>query len=132
MNAPGPSEVRVEAGLAGAVECGVAGACTVPVAVATEGLPEGAQQRVAVRASGSEVWQVGEPLDVQPASGGDPVVTPVELAADAAPGEEVQVAVLVFVPPLGPVPAEVRALSETGARYAFVLAPITLVPAASS
>lgn len=132
MNAPGPSEVRVEAGLAGAVDCGVGGACTVPVAVVTEGLPEGAQQRVAVRTVGSELWQVGAPLELQPADGGDAVVTPVELTGGAVPGEEVQVAVLIFVPPLGAVPSEVHALSETGARYAFVLPPVTLVPGASS
>lgn len=129
---PGPSDVRVEAGFASEVDCGIGDGCTLPIAVSTDGLPEGAQLRIAVRASTSNAWQVGEPIEAQPASGADEVVTPVELAGDPAPGEEVQVAVLVFVPPFGDVPPEVDALSETGARYAFVLSPVTLEPGASS
>jgi hypothetical protein len=134
MNAPGPSEVRVEAGFAGEVECSTGGSCTLPVSVSTDGLPEGAQIRVAVRASGADVWQVGAPIEVQSSSGGGGTVTPVdvELAGESTPGSEAQVAVLVFLPPLGPVPTEVTELRETGASYAFVLPPVALTPGASS
>lgn len=127
MHMPGPSEVSVEVGFAGEVDCGAGDGCTVPVTVATEGLPEGAQLRIAVRASGAEVWQVGDPLALQSSSAGDDVVTSVAVEPTGA----AQVAVLVFLPPLGAVPAEVKELRETGASYAFVLAPLELTPGAS-
>lgn len=134
MNTPGPSDVRVAAGFAGEVDCGPGTGCTLPVAVSTEGLPDGARLRIAVRSSGADVWQVGEPIEVQPSSGGDVVMTPVEveLTGESSPGEAVQLAVLVFLPPLGAVPSEVRELRETGASYAFVLAPVALTPGVSS
>lgn len=128
MHMPGPSEVSVEVGFAGEVDCGASDGCTVPVTVSIDGLPDGAQLRVAVRASGSDVWQVGDPLAVQSSSTGEGVVTPVAVE----PNGEAQVAVLVFVPPLAAVPAEVKELRETGASYAFVLAPLELTPGASS
>lgn len=134
MNVPGPSEVRVEAGFAGEVDCDASSSCTLPVTVSTETLPPGAQLRVAVRSTDPDVWQVGEPIEVEPSNEGDVVVTPVEvgIAGDPAPGGEAQVAVLVFLPPLGPVPAQVMELRETGASYAFVLPPLALTPGASS
>lgn len=133
MNVPGPSEVRVEAGLAGEVDCSTGSTCTLPVTVSTDGLPEGAQIRIAVRASDADVWQVGEPIEVQSSSGGDGTVTPVdvELAGESAPGSEAQAAVLVFLPPIGVVPTQVQELRETGASYAFVVAPFSLSPGAS-
>jgi hypothetical protein len=134
MNAPGPSDVRVAANLAGAVDCATDDACTLPVDVSADGLPEGARVRVATRASGADSWRIGAPVEVQPSVGGDPVVTPVEVQLDGGltQGSEVQVAVLVFLPPLGAVPDRVRELRDTGASYAFVLPPIALIPDASS
>ena len=134
MHTPAPGDVRVDAGFASEVDCLAGEACTLPVAISTAGLPEGAQLRVAVRASSAHVWQVGEPIEVQSSMDGDVVVTPVavELTGDASRGETVQVAVLVFVPPLGAVPSEVHELRETGASYAFVLAPVPLTPDVSS
>ena len=134
MNVPGPSEVRVEAGFSGESGCDASGSCTLPIAVSTDGLPPDSQVRVAVRSSGSAEWQVGEPLDVQPSDAGEGTLTPVdvEVAGTTDPGSEVQVAVLVFVPPLGPVPSQVKELRETGASYAFVLPPVALTPGASS
>jgi len=130
---PGPNELRVDAGFAGEVDC-TSDVCMVSLGIAVEGLPAGAAVRVAVRSAGAGVWRVGEPLAVSSAGGGDGLETPVLGGAggEAMAGDEVQVAVLVFVPPLGPVPAEVSELSETGALYAFVLAPVALTPGVSS
>ncbi|MBM4246430.1 MAG: hypothetical protein FJ148_21985 [Deltaproteobacteria bacterium] len=128
----GPNELRVDAGFAGEVDC-TSDVCMVSLGIAVEGLPAGAVVRVAVRAAGADVWHIGEPLAVSSAGGGHGLETPVVGGAggDAMAGDEVQVAVLVFVPPLDPVPAEVEELSESGARYAFVLAPVALTPGVS-
>ncbi|MBY0276300.1 hypothetical protein K2Z84_13220 [Candidatus Binatia bacterium] len=133
MQTPSPGALRIDAGLESAIDCNAGGDCMLSIGVRIEGLPEGAEVRVAVRAADGAPWRIGEPL-VEPATSGG-VVTPVdpELAGGAVmPGDQVQVAVLVFVPPLGDVPVEVSALSETGARYAFVLPTVTLVPGVSS
>ena len=130
--APGPAELRVDAGFAGEVDCTSDG-CMASLGVTIDGLPAGAQVRVAVRSAGARVWRVGEPLAVSSAGGSVGVVAPVvgEAGGETAAAEEVQVAVLVFVPPPGEVPANVHELHETGARYAFVLAPVTLAPGAA-
>ena len=129
---PGPDELRVDAGFAGEVAC-TSEVCTVSLGVTIEGLPAGSEVRVASRSAGTDVWRIGEPLAVSSSGGGNGVETPVVGSAggEAMAGDEVQVAVLVFVPPLAPVPAEVAELSETGARYAFVLAPVALTPGVS-
>lgn len=134
MHTPGPGELRVDASFAGEVDCGPTGGCATSLEVAIAGLPVGAEVRIAARSAGASFWRVGEPIEVQSSAGGGAVVAPVgsELVGDAAPGDEVQIAVLVFVPPLGDVPAEVAELRETGARYAFVLAPVPLTPGVSS
>lgn len=131
---PDPSGPRVEADFQLAVECDPGDVCTLSLGITTESLPPGSEVRVAVRASGADVWHVGDPVEIAPASDGDVAVTPVsvELPGVTQPNREVQVAVLVFVPPLGPVPAEVQELRETGASYAFVVAPFSLSPGASS
>ena len=117
MNTPDPSGPGVEADFAFAVECNPGELCTLSLDLTTASLPPGAEVRVAVR-----------PTD------GDSTVTPVsvELPGVTMPDGEVQVAVLVFVPPLGPVPSQVKELRETGASYAFVLPPVALTPGASS
>lgn len=126
MPSPGPTDLRVDASVErGAVDCNASG-CTFQVHVSLEGLPAGAEARVAVRAAAAERWSVGAPLVLQASTDAPGVVEPVggPLTAGVAPGGDVQVAVLVFLPPLGDVPAEVAELRETGARYAFVLAPV--------
>lgn len=129
---PGPDDLRVAAGFERSIDCDPlqVPACDLGVAIETEGLPGGAALRLAVRLVPEVRWRIGEPLAVGPSSGGT-VVAPVEaqLAGDAGPGGELQIAVLVFVPPLGDVPAEVAELRETGARYAFVLAPMPVTGA---
>jgi hypothetical protein len=129
---PGPNELRVDAGFAGEVDC-TSDVCTVSLDVTIDGLPAGSEVRVAVRSAGTDVWRVGQPLAVSSSGGSDGVETPVVGGAggESMADDEVQVAVLVFVSPLGPVPAEVAGLSETGARYAFVLAPVALTPGVS-
>lgn len=134
MHTPSPGALRVDAGLESEVDCNASGACMLVLGVAVEGLPEGAEVRVALRAADDAPWRVGEPLVLPVSSAEGGVVTPVggDLTGGVVPGDAVQVAVLVFVPPLGEVPVEVSALSETGARYAFVLPSVTLVPGAAS
>jgi hypothetical protein len=131
---PSPHELRVDAGLVGEVDCQQR-ACMVSVGVTIAGLPAGAEVRLAVRPAGDDAWHVGETLALSSAIDGEPTVAvaPVgaELVGGSRPGDQVQVAVLIFVPPLGEVPSEVVALHETGARYAFVLAPVALTPGAS-
>jgi hypothetical protein len=132
---PSPQDLRVDAGLVGEVDCGQS-ACMLSIGLTIDGLPAGADVRLAVRSSDADTWQVGQPLALSSAAGGDPAiaVVPVEgdLVAGSRPGDDVQVAVLIFLPPLGDVPSEVAELRESGARYAFVLAPVTLTPGASS
>jgi hypothetical protein len=135
MPSPSPRELRVDAGLVGEVDCGQS-ACMLSVGVTIAGLPAGAEVRLAVRSTGEDAWHVGQPLALSSAIDGGPTVAlaPVgaELVGGSQPGDEVQVAVLIFVPPLGDVPGEVAALRDSGARYAFVLAPVALTTGASS
>lgn len=134
MNTPDPSGPGVEADFAFAVECNPGAVCTLSLDLTTASLPPGSEVRVAVRTTDGDVWHVGDPIELAPATDGDAAVTPVsvELPGVTTPEGEVQVAVLVFVPPLGAVPSEVQELRETGASYAFVVAPFSLTPGASS
>lgn len=131
----GPDDLRVAAGFERSIDCDplLAPACDLSVAIETEGLPAGAALRLALRVVPEARWRIGEALAVGPSSGGTGVVAPVEaeLTGDAGATDELQIAVLVFVPPLGDVPAQVGELRETGARYAFVLAPMPVVTGAS-
>ena len=130
---PGPDDLRVAAGFERSIDCDplAAPVCDLSIAIETEGLPAGAVLRLALRVVPEQRWRIGGPLAVGPSSGGPGVVAPVEaeLAGDVGPEGELQIAVLVFVPPLGEVPAEVAELRETGARYAFVLAPMPVTDA---
>ena len=133
MNTPDLSGPGVEADFAFAVECNPGELCTLSLDLTTASLPPGAEVRVAVRPTDGDVWHVGEPIGIAPTTDGGSTVTPVtvELPGVTRPDGEVQVAVLVFVPPLGAVPSEVQELRETGASYAFVVAPFSLIPGAS-
>lgn len=133
---PAPADLRIVASFErGGFHCGPldAPACGASVLVETEGLPRDAQVRLALRVVRDGRWRVGEPLAVASADGSAAVVAPLDagLAGDVLPTDDVQVAVLVFVPPLGDVPEEVDVLRATGARFAFVLAPTPLRDASS-
>lgn len=127
---PAPANLRIVAGFErNGLHCGGTDdpACGLSVAVQITGLPPGSEVRLALRVSPGERWSVGAPLAVAPANDGV-VLAPLEaqLAGDAGSADAVQVAVLVFVPPLEDVPTEVDELRDTGASYAFVLAPRSL------
>jgi hypothetical protein len=123
---PGPSELRIVATLGGdgMVACsgpGGASPCSLQVDVATDGLPPGAEVRLAVRVVPGP-WSVGPALAVQPQAGGMGVVAPVTVDVAGAQGPDAaEAAVLVFRAPLAAPPAPVDELRTTGASYAFVL-----------
>ncbi len=128
---PAPADMRVVAGFErNGLHCGATDApsCGLSVAIETAGLPPGAELRLALRVVPDGRWSIGAPLALASADGDGMVVASLEaqLAGDAGPADAVQVAILVFVPPLGDVPPEVDELRETGASYAFVLAPLPL------
>jgi len=125
---PAPADMRVVAGFErNGLHCGATDepSCGLSVAIETTGIPSGAELRLALRIPPDGRWSVSAPLSVRSQDGDGVVVAPLEaqLAGDAGPADEVQIAILVFVPPLGDVPPEVDELRETGASYAFVLAP---------
>ncbi len=124
---PGAADLRISASVAdGAVDCRPdEAACTLAVAVGTENLPQNAELRLAARIAPDGRWQLGAPLPVAQFHDGTGTLGPVPLglAGELAPGEAIQVAVLLFVPPPGELPGEVAELRETGALYAFVLQP---------
>jgi len=132
---PAPADLRVVARFErGSPHCDPTdAACGTRVRIETEGLPQDAQVRLALRVVPDGRWRVGEPLAVASADGRGAIVAPLEaeLAGDALATDDVQVAVLVFVPPAGDLPAEVDELRATGARFAFVLAPMPLRDASS-
>jgi len=135
---PSPSDVRVSANVERAdfVDCGGAGdvaACSVTVGVEAEGVPPDAEIRIASRLLPDGRWSVGGPLEVAASNDGPSMLAPVtvELADGAGAARSVQVAVLVFRSPPADVAAEVDELRETGASYAFVLAPVPITSAPS-
>ncbi|MEW6268608.1 MAG: hypothetical protein AB1689_04845 [Thermodesulfobacteriota bacterium] len=123
---PGVGGLRLDATVdrSGYDACARAGleACRVNVGVTGEGVPAGAELRVAVRLVPDGAWQVGEAFDLPATSG--PFDTPTPIPLDVRPstdaGGELQLAVLVFVGPTA-VPSEVEELASTGARWAFVV-----------
>jgi len=134
--APGTFEPRVEARVERAelLACGTpepgapgapdgdAGDCGLALALTVEGLPAGAELRLAVRLLPDGSWQVGPGIALS-ASDGDPAVVPATLdvrPTDAAV-DAVQVAVLVLAPPAPDPPSEVRELADSGATWAYVL-----------
>ena len=136
---PSPSDIRVSASVARAdfVDCSGSGevaACSVTVEVEVEGLEPGAQVRIATRlVPDGQHWSVGAPLAVAASDEGPAMLAPVTvgLAGDAnatGSAEGVQVAVLVFGSAPVAIAGEVEELGETGASYAFVLAPVPVTP----
>ena len=121
--APVPAGLRIAANAVGpGVDCPESG-CGVRVALEITELPQGAEIRIAARAARGEPWRVGSPLALQLPSDGSGVIAPVgvDLGGGVPPESGVELAVLLFLPPLGEVPASVGGLAETGADYAFVL-----------
>jgi hypothetical protein len=124
LPSPGPEELSISASVAGGtVDCPEGKDCTLGVAVTAENLPPEAELRLAARVAPDGRWQIGAPLPTSQLDDGSGAFgpVPIEVAGTLPANAVVQVAVLLFVPPPGELPAEVAELRETGALYAFVL-----------
>lgn len=105
--------------------------CTIRMSFATNGFPAGTAFRVAVRERDPDGhWR----LAAAPDENGTPNAPSFDVdvvldgpAVDAG-GAAVQMAVLVFLLPPGPLPVEVDTLGATGADFAFVTSPVTPSP----
>ncbi|HEY8516241.1 MAG TPA: hypothetical protein VIS07_12065 [Candidatus Binatia bacterium] len=97
-------------------------ACRLDMELTGQGVPEGAELRLAVRLLPDGVWRVGAPFQLPVMPG---TVAPTRADLEVGPlGDDVrglQVAVLVFAAPRD-VPQQVGELARTGARWAFVVA----------
>ena len=122
----------------GAVDCldsGVDGLCNLRISFTAEGFPPDAEYRVAIRLldpvnlEPDDFWQISEP-PVPDGSTGMPMYDASGYALSGAEAAEgsilVQVAVLIFQGPLGPIPDETPLLGEAGADYAFVTTEIAI------
>jgi len=133
---PGAPDVRIDVQVerADVADCaggGDAGArCAFAVVVATDGLPPGAEVRLAARLLPDGAWQLGAPLAVPSADGSGAALLPATLEVRPTDGavDAVQLAVLVFASPPGALPAEVDELASTGASWAFVVPALEPAP----
>ena len=111
------------------MDSGLDGLCNLRVSFIAEGFPQDAEYRVAIRLvdpvnlEPDDFWLISEP-PVPDASMGMPMYDASGYALSGAEAAEgtvlVQVAVLIFQDPLGPIPEETPLLGEAGADYAFV------------
>ncbi len=133
---PGPGIATVDTNLDGSgdIACAAlptAGQCVVRMMFAPLGFPTDASFRVAVRERDPDGrWRLAPEPDENGAP--DSPSFDVGVVIDAAPveasGGAVQMAVLVFLAPPGPLPETVRTLAETGADFAFVTTPLRTAP----
>ena len=118
----------------GDVSCALlpaAGGCVVRVMFAPLGFPSDAEFRVAVRDREPDGrWRLAAPPDANGTSDNPSfdVEVVVDGAAVEASGPVIQMAVLVFLTPPGPLPELVTTLAATGADFAFVTTPLTPTP----
>ena len=94
--------------------------CTFVLPFAPFGFPADAVYAVAVRVDSSGRWSVGPALTANGPAEGSSFDAPVAVPATQAPGGSVQLAVLVFLPPVPALPEEVPQLADSGASFAFV------------
>lgn len=93
--------------------------CSFVLPFAPFGFPADAVYAVAVRVDGSGRWSIGPALAANGPTGSS-FDAPVAVPSTVSPGVTVQLAVLVFVPPLPAIPEDVQQLADSGASFAFV------------
>jgi hypothetical protein len=125
---PGPEDVDVSSNFdsEGVSRCATTAEeiCRLSVMVQIAGLMPGAAYQLAARGIDPlSPWIVGGDTSVETDAGPASFTAGVEFPASSA---SVQVAILVFVDGVGTVAGETPTLTETGATFAFVTAPIAI------
>jgi len=108
-----------------------AGRCIVRMMFAPLGFPSDADFRVAVRDRDPDgPWRLAAPPDANgtPNNPSFDVEVVIDGAGVEASGTVIQMAVLVFLAPPGPLPEVVATLGATGADFAFVTTPLAPAP----
>jgi hypothetical protein len=128
MGNPGQEDVDVSTLVdpVEAAQCGAGGeqVCDISVTVTVSGLPAGSAYQVAARSvTPLTAWVIDGEATVLSAEGTTSFTANVAVPATSL---SLQAAVLVFVDRVGTATGEIRTLTETGATFAFVTAPVTI------